>query len=55
MVENKEILSAKGHAKNARNQMKALLKCARKDEVANEESIEYAIDEIKEALDQLSQ
>lgn len=54
MVEDKEVLSAKGHAKNARNQMQNLLRCARRDEVPDEESIEYAIDEIKEALDQLS-
>jgi hypothetical protein len=55
MVEDKEVLAARGHAKNARNQMKNILRRSRKDEVPNEESIEYAIDEIKEALDELSQ
>ncbi len=51
MVSSKE--SAKGHAKNARNKLKAMLWAKRKGKELSEEDIEYAFDEIKASLDEL--
>lgn len=45
--------SAKGHAKNARNKLQAMIRHRRKEEPLDEDSLEYALDEIIMALDEI--
>lgn len=52
---SQQLESAEGRAKNARNQLDSMLIARRKGRNIEEESIEYALEQINEALDAIDE
>lgn len=50
---SKHLESAKGHSKNARNQLRAIRSRVRRDEPIDERNVEYTLDEVLAAIDEI--
>lgn len=45
--------SARGHAKNARNKLRSMQVLLRQDEPPDEEDVDYALDEVLAAIEEI--